>query len=256
MVLRSTYRLITVAVLSFTLVPGALFPATASAQEGAAAAAVAQQERLGELLSALRQLEYAEEFPLLSLEGGGLDALHGGMLLHGMVAHLREEALLLKKLREEAEALAMSGSTGGLFNILLRPVHGPMRGNFGEPNGTGGEMQGLVIETAPGAPILMPVDGKIVFSAPFQNYGKLLIVEAGEGYHLVLAGLERLSADVGEQIVRGEPVGAMGLSRDVTFTADSDSPSPQLYLEFRRRGEAVAPEEWVAERDEWKKWTR
>ena len=249
MVLRSTRRLIAVAVLSFTLVPGVLFQATASTYEDDVTAA--QRERLGEFLSALRQLKYAEEFPLLSLEDGGLDAFHGEMLVHGMVAHLRDEALLLKELREEADALSMSETTDGLFNILVRPVRGPMRGSFGEPDGTGGEIQGLVIETAPGAPIVMPVDGKIVFSAPFQNYGKLLIIEAGEGYHLVLAGLGRLSVDVGERIVRGEPVGAMGLSREVTFTADSDSPSPQLYLEFRRRGEAVAPEQWVAERDKW-----
>ena len=249
MVLRSTCRLIASAVLLFVLVPGALFPATASTHEYDITAA--QRERLGEFLSALRQLRYAEEFPLLSLEDGGLDALHGEMLVHGMVAHLRDEALLLKKLQEEADALAMSEPTDGLFSFLLRPVRGPMRGSFGEPDGTGGEIQGLVIETAPGAPIVMPLDGKIVFSAPFQNYGKLLIIEVGKGYHLVLAGLGRLSVDVGDRIVRGEPVGAMGLSREVTFTADSDSPLPQLYLEFRRRGEAVAPEQWVAERDKW-----
>lgn len=251
MVSRGARRLIVAATLSLALLPSALLPTSASAQEGGVAPE--RQERLGELLSALWQLKYAEEFPLLSLRDDGLDALHGEMLLRGMVAHLRDETLMLKKLQKEADVFAMSELAEELFSILARPVHGPLLGGFGESDGTGGEIQGLVIKTAPGASIVMPVDGEIVFSAPFQNYGRLLIIEAGEGYHLVLAGLERLFAGVGERLARGEPVGVMGLSREVTFAADSDSSLPQLYLEFRRRGEAVAPKRWVEERDEWKK---
>lgn len=245
MVCRSTRRLTATAMLLLVL-----FPASASAQESGVAAA--QQERLGELLSALRQSKYAEKFLLLSLREDGLDALHGEMLLRGMVAHLSEEALMLKKLQEEADAFAVSEFAEELFDVLSRPVHGPLLGGFGESDGTGGEIQGLVIKTAPGASIVMPVDGEIVFSSPFQNYGRLLIIEVGEGYHLVLAGLERLFVDVGERLARGETVGVMGLSREVTFAADSDSSLPQLYLEFRRRGEAVAPKQWVSERDKWK----
>lgn len=244
MVPRSARRLIAAAIFSFALLPGA------SAQENGAI--LERQERLGELLSALRQLKYAEEFPLLSLRNDGLDALHGEMLLRGMVAHLHDETLMLRRLQAEADAFAETELAKELFGILARPVHAPLLGDFGESDGTGGKIQGLVLKTAPGASIVMPVDGEIVFSAPFQNYGRLLIIEAGEGYHLVLAGLERLSAEVGEWLARGEPVGVMGLSREVTFAADSDSSLPQLYMEFRRRGEAVAPKQWVEERDKWK----
>ncbi len=244
MVPRGARRLIAAAMLSFALLPGA------SAQENGAV--LERQERLGELLSALRQLKYAEEFPLLSLRNDGLDALHGEMLLRGMVAHLHDETLMLRRLQAEADAFAETEFAKELFGILALPVHGPLLGDFGESDGTGGKIQGLVLKTAPGASIVMPVDGEIVFSAPFQNYGRLLIIEAGEGYHLVLAGLERLSAEVGERLARGEPIGVMGLSREVTFATDSDSSLPQLYMEFRRRGEAVAPKQWVEERDKWK----
>ena len=249
MVARGSSRLIAAALLL-----GTLFSVGASAKEKGDA--LAQQEHLGKFLSALYQLEHAKSFSL-SLSDSDSDVLHGKILLRGMVAHLREEAMSSKRSREKADSIAMQiptdrASGDGLFGILSQPVRGILLNGFGEPDGSGGIIRGLVIEAEPSARIVMPIDGEIVFSAPFQNYGQLLIIEVGEGYHLVMAGLERSFAVVGEWLARGDPVGVMGMSRVATFAGVVGSSSPQLYLEFRRRGEAVAPRIWVKERGKWK----
>jgi septal ring factor EnvC (AmiA/AmiB activator) len=58
----------------------------------------------------------------------------------------------------------------------------------------------------------------------------MVILDCGAGQHLVLAGLERLDVAMGHRVAPGEPVGIMpGHGR------------PSLYVELRRRGEAVDP---------------
>jgi septal ring factor EnvC (AmiA/AmiB activator) len=37
-----------------------------------------------------------------------------------------------------------------------------------------------------------------------------LILNAGGGYHVLLAGMERISVDLGQFVVTGEPVAVMG----------------------------------------------
>ena len=42
-----------------------------------------------------------------------------------------------------------------------------------------------------------PCDGWVVYAGPFRSYGQLLILNAGGGYHVLLAGMERISVDLG-----------------------------------------------------------
>ena len=62
----------------------------------------------------------------------------------------------------------------------------------------------------PGAQITAPCDGWVVYAGPFRNYGQLLILNAGSGYHVLLAGMDRISVDLGQFVVTGEPVAVMG----------------------------------------------
>ena len=50
----------------------------------------------------------------------------------------------------------------------------------------------------------------MVYAGPFRNYGQLLILNAGGGYHVVLAGMDRISVDLGQFVLTGEPVAVMG----------------------------------------------
>jgi septal ring factor EnvC (AmiA/AmiB activator) len=72
-----------------------------------------------------------------------------------------------------------------------------------------------------------------------------LILNAGGGYHVVLAGMERISVNVGQFVLTGEPVAIMGGGPSGTVTG-SGSNQPMLYVEFRKDGTPVDPSPWWA----------
>lgn len=119
----------------------------------------------------------------------------------------------------------------------LLPVAGRITQRFGERLAGGGDAQGLTIATRPSAEVLAPRSGEVVFAGPFRGYGRLLIIRHGDGYHALLAGMERLDAEVGDHVLAGEPVGAMG--------AGPGSGS-QLYIELRHSGRPINPLPWLA----------
>ena len=118
------------------------------------------------------------------------------------------------------------------------PAAGPVIDHFGEPEGNGWTAQGVTVKTRSSAQVVAPRAGTVVFAEPFLGYGELLIIDHGEGYHVLLAGLERLDARVGDDLVSGEPVGVMGSDAG---TAD------RLYIELRRGGRPIDPLPWLTE---------
>jgi murein hydrolase activator len=141
-----------------------------------------------------------------------------------------------------APAVAFADTRGQLH----LPVNGvPMRG-FGDPNGFGGTQKGVSIATHPGAEITSPCDGWVVYAGPFRSYGQLLILNAGGGYHVLLAGMERISVDLGQFVLTGEPVAVMGGQAQVSATVATGSKQPVLYVEFRKDGSPIDPSPWWA----------
>jgi murein hydrolase activator len=129
---------------------------------------------------------------------------------------------------------------------LHLPVNGvPIRG-FGGPDGLGGTQKGLSIATHAGAQITAPCDGWVVYAGPFRSYGQLLILNAGGGYHVLLAGMERISVDLGQFVLTGEPVGVMGGEAQVSAAVATGSKQPVLYVEFRKDGTPIDPSPWWA----------
>jgi septal ring factor EnvC (AmiA/AmiB activator) len=145
-------------------------------------------------------------------------------------------------------AIAFAGAKG----MLPIPVNGVKSRDFGSSDGNGGIEKGVSIVTRPGAQVTAPCDGWVVYAAPYRSYGKLLILNAGGGYHVVLAGMERISVDIGQFVLTGEPVAAMGSGPEVAssmLTGGAGVSQPVLYIEFRKDGSPIDPNPWWATPD-------
>ena len=129
---------------------------------------------------------------------------------------------------------------------LPLPVNGVRLREFGAADGYGGTERGLSLSTRSGAQVTAPCDGWVVYSGPFRNYGQLLILNAGGGYHVLLAGMERISVDLGQFVLTGEPVAVMGGGSRAASAIAVGSGQPVLYVEFRKDGTPVDPSPWWA----------
>ena len=129
---------------------------------------------------------------------------------------------------------------------LSYPAQGDILKRFGEPDGLGGTLKGLAIATRDGAQVVVPADGRIEFAGPFRSYGQLLILDAGEGYLMLLAGLDTMTAATGQTVRAGEPVGMMGKGpSSVTLLGDELRDNrPVLYVELRKNGETINSAPW------------
>ncbi len=100
-----------------------------------------------------------------------------------------------------------------------------------------------MFETRHGAQITSPCDGWIVYAGPFRSYGQLLIINAGGGYHILLAGMTRIDAQPGQFVLAAEPIGTMSEAVPTVKQSSSET-SPVLYVEFRKGGRPIDPASW------------
>lgn len=139
-------------------------------------------------------------------------------------------------------AVAFASARG----ILPLPVNGVRIREYGATDGVGGVEKGLSIATRSRAQVTSPCDGWVVYAGPFRSYGQLLILNAGGGYHVLLAGMERVSVDIGQFVLTGEPVAMMGSGSKVAAILTVGSSQPILYVEFRKDGTPIDPSPWWA----------
>ncbi|MHA1568285.1 MAG: murein hydrolase activator EnvC family protein [Alphaproteobacteria bacterium] len=156
----------------------------------------------------------------------------------------RERAAALARPKDEALSAgsAVPPPPGGARNFsqargrLPFPAPGRILRRYGERTEGGTASAGIVIATRPGAPVIAPHDGLVVFAGTFRGYGQLLIIEHGEGYHTLLSGLFRIDASAGQWLLVGEPVGVMG---------EAESGKTSLYVELRRKSQPINPLPWL-----------
>lgn len=137
-------------------------------------------------------------------------------------------------------AIAFASAKG----LLPLPVNGTRIRTFGASDGAGGSERGISLTTRPSAQVTTPCDGWVVYSGPFRSYGQLLILNAGGGYHVLLAGMERISVNIGQFVLTGEPVGTMGKAPQVASIIASAPGLPVLYVEFRKDNAPIDPGPW------------
>jgi septal ring factor EnvC (AmiA/AmiB activator) len=132
---------------------------------------------------------------------------------------------------------------------LPLPAQGKRLKRFGDADGVGGTLRGISLQTRGEARIIAPTDGWVVYAGPFRSYGNLLIINAGGGYHVLLAGMGRIDVSLGQFVLAGEPVAAMGAVLQAG-QGNNDNSRPVLYVEFRKDGRPIDPGPWWAEASE------
>ncbi len=205
-------------------VAGANATASLESERKLAARLAKQSRNLQDLLASLEKAE-ADRQKSLTAEAGRKEAERQRQL-----AQLAKPRLSLSKARGR----------------LDYPVVGHILGRFGDDNGLGSSLSGHAIAARDGMQVRSPVDGRVEFAGPFRSYGQLLIIEAGEGYLVIMAGIDQMSAIRGQTITMGEPVGRMGKTRVSAAIVGKAAASltPVLYVEFRRNGKPVDSSPW------------
>lgn len=191
--------------------------------------------------------------------------------LQGLIAKMEQDLQSAAKAAEkaaeaarqaEAKAAASAKSGPGAFKdksrttpamafasakgLLPLPVNGNKIRDFGGSDGAGGVQKGISLATKPGSQVTTPCDGWVVYAGPFRSYGQLLILNAGGGYHVLIAGMERISVNIGQFVLTGEPVATMGSTSQVASILATNASQPVLYVEFRKDGTPIDPGPWWA----------
>ncbi|WP_455269612.1 murein hydrolase activator EnvC family protein [Rhizobium herbae] len=195
-----------------------------------------------------------------SLEGliGSIESDIASVRDAAAAAKAEEENRRLMSEAQRAEARELANSTtpdknriapayafSDLQKKLALPVAGSILRKFGDADGTGHSLQGMMLETNAGALVTAPSDGWIVFAGTFRSYGQMIILNPGDGYHVVLSGLEGVTVQQGQFVVAGEPLGTMGNKRVASATALAlETERPTLYIEFRKDGKPVDSRPW------------
>lgn len=208
------------------------------------------RERLALLVAEKQKRQGEAENALQSQRARAAELAKKAKSLEDLIAKLDEEAAKNGQTSDQngeprrmAPAIAFASARGRLH----LPVNGVKLRDFGEADGVGGADKGILIATRTSAQVTSPCDGWIAYAGPFRSYGQVLILNAGDGYHVVLMGMEKISVDSGQFVLTGEPVGVMGnAARLAAIRPLKNVSQPVLYVEFRKDGTPIDPSPWWA----------
>ena len=95
--------------------------------------------------------------------------------------------------------------------------------------------------------MLAPAHGWVIYEADYLNYGKILVLDTGQNYTVLLAGLQNISVSKGQFVLLGQQIGTMG-SRTIsrTIATGAGIQSPTLYIEMRKDSTPIDPTGWWA----------
>ena len=152
-------------------------------------------------------------------------------------------ALALANAGRQQPAVPFASAKG----YLDFPVQGVNVVNFGDADGFGCISRGVSVVTRAGAPVLAPADGFVLYQGPYLNYGQIVILDTGQDYTILLAGLDAVIVKIGQFVRMGDAVGNMGsrtIGRTVATSAGAERPT--LYIEMRNKTTPIDPSGWWA----------
>ena len=141
--------------------------------------------------------------------------------------------------------LAPKAAFQELRGMLPLPVAGSQLRGFGATDEVGAPTRGISLSTRHNAVVSSPSDGWVVYAGPFRSFGQLLILNAGNGYYILLAGMQRIDVSLNQFVLAGEPVAVMGETAEAAATnVGAGTGEPVLYVEFRKDGVSIDPTPW------------
>lgn len=167
----------------------------------------------------------------------------------------RERALLneleaaARELEAKLEGLALEpggplpGTTpfASQQGMLLPPVAGRVLRRFGRvldvEYRTETFRKGVDFAVERGEPVYAVAAGEVRFAGWFAGYGRMVILDHGDGYFTVSGHLDEIAAELGQLLAVGDPIGSAGETGSLT--------GPRLYFEIRQGGEALDPADWL-----------
>lgn len=163
----------------------------------------------------------------------------------------REEEKRLALERQKAETpgsqtamLSPGASLGTMKKALALPASGRIVRQFGVDDGFGGKTSGITLAASPQTIVTTPVDATVLYAGPFRSYHQLLILDAGDGYHVVMGGMDKSMVSTGQFVLSGEPVGIMATKAPGSLAQTDLTANPELYIEFRKDGKPVDSGPW------------
>jgi len=185
----------------------------------------------GKLLDGVRQEKQIHLAAIRELEAASAQ-------LQGLLNRLEKE--LHDKAKERAFVPSGKGFSA-LRGKLPFPVRGKILSSFGKNENpkfnTFTVQKGIEIEASLGAGVRAVYDGRVLYSDWFKGYGKILIIDHGDGYYTLSGHASSLLKGVGEEVRAGDVV---------ALVEDTGSlKGPCLYFEIRQRGKPLDPMEWL-----------
>nr|WP_051011622.1 murein hydrolase activator EnvC [Nitratireductor pacificus] len=222
------------------------------------ASQVEEKKRLSLLLDEKKRLQEEAEGRMADerRQAEALAARAGS--LQELIASLETEITSLREAEEERRRRASEPASpehrlgaapafGKRVGGLALPASGQFAARYGDEDDTGSRLKGDIVRTQSGAIVTAPAGATVLYAGAFRSYGQLLILNAGDGYHIVLAGMQKVSVSLGQAVLAGEPIGLMGDTRLASIAGPAnEAAAPELYVEFRKNGKPIDPNPWWA----------
>ncbi len=170
--------------------------------------------------------------------------------LQGLIGRLQREKRP-RSARAPAPELpgvpAPSQGVGAAFALLKGrlpwPTSGTLTSSFGRQEHpryrTVTFNRGIEINAPEGQRIVAVSDGTVLYADWFKGYGRLIVLDHGEGYYTVYAHAAEILVRIGDRVTKGQSIGLVGNSGSVAGS--------QLYFEVRHRGRPQDPMSWLAQ---------
>lgn len=109
------------------------------------------------------------------------------------------------------------------------PAYGQTVSGFGEVTAAGQRNNGLIMAPTPNAQIVAPASGRIAFAGDYAGFGRIVIIEHENEMTSLIAGLDRITVAIGDQVIDGSPIGTAGVE------------NPRITFELREEGVPINP---------------